>query len=242
VLIAGSLAEVIPMPVIGGLILVIGAELVVGRWPDIKLVLRTAPLSAVAMIVTFLATTQLPLHTAILIGAITSLVLYCVKASEAAKLIALTPTGDGGWVVAPVPDAVESNAVTVLNYQGVGLFAEVPRIDEEWPRVTDSHNAVVVLGMRTLPDVPSSKVLKALRKWAEQLHANGGRLIVVGVSPSTAKVLQEGGLSDVLGEDGVVLATDRVFGATEVAVSRGHRWIDAHRDIPPAPGAHPSSG
>ena len=86
VLVAGSLAELIPMPVIGGLILVIGAELVAGRWADIKLVLRAAPLSAVAMLVTFLATTQLPLHTAILIGAITSLVLYCVKASESAEL------------------------------------------------------------------------------------------------------------------------------------------------------------
>ena len=56
------------MPVIGGLILVIGAELVIGRWPDIKLVLGVAPLSALAMLITFAATTQLPLHTAILIG------------------------------------------------------------------------------------------------------------------------------------------------------------------------------
>ena len=228
------------MPVIGGLMLVIGAELVIGRWADIKLVLRAAPWSAVAMIVTFLATTQLPLHTAILIGAITSLVLYCVKASQSAQLISLVPS-DGGWVVRPVPDAVESNAVTVLEYSGVGLFAEVPRIDEEWPRVSDSHNAVVVLGIRTLPDVPSSKVLKAMRKWAEQLKANGGRLIVAGVSPSTAKVLKEGGLTEVLGEDGVVPATDRVFGSTELALSRGQQWIDGHRGTPPVPDAKPSA-
>ena len=91
VLVAGSVAELIPMPVIGGLMLVIGAELVIGRWADITLVLRTAPWSAVAMIVTFLATTQLPLHTAILIGAITSLVLYCVKASESARLVRAGP-------------------------------------------------------------------------------------------------------------------------------------------------------
>ena len=91
VLIAGSVAELIPMPVIGGLMLVIGAELVIGRWADIKLVLRAAPWSAVAMIVTFLATTQLPLHTAILIGAITSLVLYCVKASAVGDACALVP-------------------------------------------------------------------------------------------------------------------------------------------------------
>jgi SulP family sulfate permease len=45
VVLAGSLAELIPMPVIGGLVLVIGIELIQGRWADIKLVLRTAPLS-----------------------------------------------------------------------------------------------------------------------------------------------------------------------------------------------------
>jgi sulfate permease, SulP family len=227
VLVAGSLAEVIPMPVIGGLILVIGAELIAGRWPDIKLVLRTAPLSAVAMLVTFLATTQLPLHTAILIGAITSLVLYCVQASQAAELIALKRADDGGWLVAPVPETVESNAVTVLEYTGVGLFAEVPRIDEKWPRVGESHNAVVVLGVRTLPDVPSSKVIKSMRKWAEDLQANGGRLIMAGVSPAAAKVLQAGGLTEQLGPDGVVPASDRVFGATEEAVARGQQWIDS---------------
>ena len=232
VLVAGSLAEVIPMPVIGGLILVIGAELIAGRWPDIKLVLRAAPLSAVAMLVTFLATTQLPLHTAILIGAITSLVLYCVKASQAAELVALKRADDGGWLVVPVPETVESNAVTVLQYTGVGLFAEVPRIDEKWPRVAESHNAVVVLGVRTLPDVPSSKVIKSMRRWAEDLQANGGRLIMAGVSPAAAKVLQAGGLTEQLGPNGVVPASDRLFGATEEAVARGQQWIAGKRDTP----------
>jgi SulP family sulfate permease len=225
VLVAGSLAEVIPMPVIGGLILVIGIELVHGRWADIMLVLRTAPLSAVAMLVTFLATTELPLHTAILIGAITSLVLYCVKASQAAGLIALKRDSDGSWLIVPVPEKVDSNAVTVLQYQGVGLFAEVPRIDEKWPQVADSSNAVVVLGMRMLPDVPSSKVIKALRRWADDLRDHGGRLIVAGASPATIKVFRAGGLMDVLGADGIVPGTDRVFGAVEEAVRRGEEWI-----------------
>lgn len=225
VLVAGSLAEVIPMPVIGGLILVIGLELVVGRWPDIVLVLRTAPLSAVAMLVTFVATTELPLHTAILIGAITSLVLYCAKASKAAQLIRLIRADDGGWLIAPVPDKIDSDAVTVLNYSGIGLFAEVPRIDEMWPQVLDSRNAVVVLGMRTLPDVPSSKVIKSLHRWAAELRDHGGRLIIAGASPATAKVFQAGGLMDVLGPDGIVPANDRVMGAIEEAEALAKRWI-----------------
>jgi SulP family sulfate permease len=172
------------------------------------------------------------LHTAILIGALTSLVLYCAKASQAAALVALSHSGPGDWRVIPVPEAVENDAVTVLQYSGVGLFAEVPRIAEQWPRVTDSHNAVVVLGLRTLPDVPSSKVIKALRGWAHDLESNGGRLILAGVSPETARVLERGGLMDVLGADGVVPASDIVFGPAEEAVQRGERWVAAHRDTP----------
>ncbi|OWL95939.1 transporter [Mycolicibacterium peregrinum] len=227
VLVAGSAAEIIPMPVIGGLILVIGAELVVGRLPDIKLVLRVAPLSAVAMLVTFAATTQLPLHTAILIGVITSLVLYCAKAAESAQLMALTPDPDGGWQQAPVPEQCASNDVTVLHYAGVGLFAEVARIDETWPRAAGTTNAVVVLSLRSLPDVPSSVTIKALRRWAGQLTANNGRLIIAGVNPGTAEVLLRGGLDDLLGADGVVPASDRIFGALDTAVERGRAWVAA---------------
>jgi SulP family sulfate permease len=177
------------------------------------------------MVITFVATTELPLHQAIVIGAVTSLVLYCVKASQSARLVALVPTGDGGWELADVPEACPSNEVTVLHYFGVGLFAEVPRIDEDWPRVTDTANAVVVLSMRALPDVPSSKVIRAVRKWATDLEANGGRLFVAGVSPATARVLDRGGMTIVLGTDGVVPATARVFGALDDAVARGERWI-----------------
>ena len=225
VLVVGSLAEVIPMPVIGGLVLVIGVELVAGRAADIMLVLRTAPLSAVAMVITFLATTELPLHQAILIGAMTSLVLYCVKASQSATLMALTPSGDGGWDRAEVPDSCPSGEVTVLHYAGVGLFAEVPRIDELWPKVTDSNNAVVVLSLGTLPDVPSSKVIRALRKWATDLEANGGRLYIVGVSPAAAIVLEKGGITDMLGPDGMIIATKRIFGGLDEGAERGREWI-----------------
>ncbi|MET0757958.1 MAG: solute carrier family 23 protein [Mycobacterium sp.] len=230
VVIAGSAAEIIPMPVIGGLILVIGAELVIGRWPDIKLVLSVAPLSALAMLITFAATTQLPLHTAILIGVITSLVLYCVKASRTAQLVAVRQTDDGGWRIVPVPDRVASNDVTVLHYAGVGLFAEVARIDEEWPRAEGSRNAVVVLSLRALPDVPSSVAIKALRRWAGQLKAHNGRLIVSGVTPAAARILQRGGLDEILGEDGIVPAGERLFGPLETAVARARAWIAAQPD------------
>ena len=39
------------------------------------------------------------------------------------------------------------------------------------------------------------------------------------------KILYRGGLHDVLGADGIVPATDKVFGALDAAVTRGREWI-----------------
>ena len=64
--------------------------------------------------------------------------------------MALEQTDDGDFRIVPVPDECPSNDVTVLHYAGVGLFAEVARIDEEWPKAEGSTNAVVVLSMRCI--------------------------------------------------------------------------------------------
>jgi SulP family sulfate permease len=79
--------------------------------------------------------------------------------------------------------------------------------------------------MRALPDVPSAKVIVAVGKWSAELSANGDRLYVAGVSPATATVFRRGGLTDALGSDGIVVATDTLFAAVDEAVDRGRAWI-----------------
>ncbi len=132
------------MPVIGGLIIVIGCELLLGRLSDIKLVARTSSLSATAMIVTFLATTQLPLQQAIVIGAVLSLLLYCVQAARQGGLHALVPeNGPAGtaWRVAAAPARIEPGTLTVLYYGAPPCSPKPPtspRVDAKWPDTTDA--------------------------------------------------------------------------------------------------------
>ncbi|MFC9331151.1 SulP family inorganic anion transporter [Kitasatospora sp. NPDC057015] len=238
VLTLAPLAERIPMPVIGGLIIVVGAELIWGKRHDIMLVLRTSWLSAASMVLTFALTTQLPLQRTIIIGAVLSLLLYCVQAARQAKLTALAPVGDGRWRTAPLPQRLPPAEVTVLHYSGVSLFAELPRIQSDWPDSTGADRAVLVLVVRGLPDVPSSAVIKWLGRRADELHAQGGRLVLAGAEPAFEQVIRTTGLTERLGEDAVVAATPVLGESLQEAVSRGRRWIargDAGPSNPRAP-------
>jgi SulP family sulfate permease len=47
--------------------------------------------------------------------------------------------------------------MTVIYCGGVGLFGQVPGLDERWPDLSQTRGAVLIVSMRTLPGVPSSK-------------------------------------------------------------------------------------
>ncbi|MET7758930.1 SulP family inorganic anion transporter [Streptomyces sp. NPDC005389] len=226
VLVCAPLAEHIPMPVIGGLILVVGGELIWGKRHDILLVLRTSPLSSAAMVLTFLATTQLPLQQAIVIGAVLSLLLYCVQAARRSRLVALTADDTGHWHPGDVPQALPPGEVTVLYYDGVGLFAELPRIETMLPRTDHARNAVLILVMRGVPDVPSSSMAKVLRRHAHDLDRQGGRLILAGAEPGLVHAFEAAGLDRDLGPDGIVPAGGALFDPLDRAMATARAWIE----------------
>jgi SulP family sulfate permease len=229
VLVAGSLAERIPMAVIGGLIMVVGGELVWGKRRDILLVLRTSRLSSAAMVVTFLATTQLPLQQAIVIGAVLSLLLYCVQAARRAGFTALVRDADGHWSSAPVPAELTPGSVTVLAYEGNSLFAELPTLRTQLPETAGARDAVLILAVRSAPDIPSSAILKALRHYTDTLHAAGGRLVLAGVQPAHLALLRRTGIADSLGADALVPAEGPLLGPLDRAYREAQAWI-ADRD------------
>lgn len=232
VLLCGSLAERIPMPAIGGLILVVGGELIWGKRHGIALVLRTSWMSAGAMAVTFLATTQLPLQQAIALGAVLSLLLYCAQTARQARLVALVPKGDGRWETAPPPATLAPGQVTVLDYAGSPFFAELPRIETQLPSPGSVHGAALVLVVRVLPDVPSSAMLKLLDRYAQRLADRGSHLILCGVQPPLLRLLKRSGIADRLGEDGIVPATQELFGGLDMAIVAARSRISADQDRP----------
>ncbi|WP_426595604.1 SulP family inorganic anion transporter [Cellulomonas sp. McL0617] len=224
VLAVGPVAGQIPMAVIGGLLLVIGGELIVGRFGDIMLVLRTSWLSAAAMIITFLATTQLPLQDAIFIGAGLSILLYAFAESKRGRIIELTPDDTGSWTIGDPPASVPSGRTTVLHYVGGGFFAEVNRLEDEWPDPRGAHDAAVVLSLRGSAGIPSATFLRAFERASRRLGENGVRLFLCGVSPELRERLARSGTLEVLGEESVVATTPVLLESLNTAYAAAERW------------------
>lgn len=236
VLACAPLAERIPMPVIGGLILIVGGELIRGKRHDIRLVLRTSWMSSAAMTATFLATTQLPLQRAIVLGAVLSLLLYCAQAARGTRVSALVRAADGTWTTAPVPDRLPPGEVTVLYYAGVSFFAELPRVEAALPRTEGARGAVLVLVVRGAPDVPSATMARLLERRAADLRDQGGRLVLAGARPGLVRVLEATGIDRALGPGGVVPADGALFGPLERALAEARAWQAAQGGSRSRPG------
>ncbi|MEV4894795.1 SulP family inorganic anion transporter [Nonomuraea sp. NPDC055795] len=224
VLAAGSVTELIPMPVIGGLVIVIGVELVVHRMGDIKLVASTSWAPLTSMIATFLATTQLPLQHAILIGSFLSLALFCGQIAKNARLIQLTRSPQSGrWTASEPPEQLEPGQTIVLRYTGASFFAELNRINQSWPRIDHADGSILVLLLQTLPDVPSSTLMKAFQNHATKLRDAGGTMILAGVQPSLRKVLDKTGTTEIIGSDNIIPAGADTSDALQEALARADR-------------------
>jgi SulP family sulfate permease len=102
-------------------------------------------------------------------------------------------------------------------------------MDELWPQTSSTHDAVIILVVQTLPDIPSTTFLKALARRSRHLRGQGVRLMLVGVDEFTLGVFKRSGEIDVLGADNTYPETDVVFGALNQAVADAEEWIGVHR-------------
>ena len=225
VLLFGSSAELVPLAVIGGMLTVIGVELIVARVPSARLVIRTGswgPIAAMAL--TLISALFIPLQFTIFLGAGLSLVLYVVASANKVRLQEAVHLDDGGWEIHDAPTELKPDQVTVLLIQGLDFFAEVPVLEDQMPSLRGVANAVVVLIIRDVNSITSTAI-RWLERYAQELQANGGLLILADVNPVVEKELQASGALDIIGADNVFPATTRVLEAEKTAWDAAQKWL-----------------
>jgi SulP family sulfate permease len=216
-LLFGSSAEKVPLAVIGGMLVVIGIELIMARVPSAKLVLSTGEWGPIAaMVITFVSALFIPLQDTIFLGAGLSLLLYVVASSRKLRLQEGVHQEDGSWVMQDAPKSLTPNQATVLVVQGLDFFAEVPTLEDQMPSSRDVKNAVVVLVIRDMHTI-SSTGIRWMQHYFKELQANGGTLILADVNMEVYAVLKKSGALAALGEENVIPATARVLDAENQA-------------------------
>ena len=228
VLLFGSYAEKVPLAVIGGMLVVIGVELIMARVPSALLVIRTGAWGPIlAMALTFFSSLFIPLQWAIFLGAFLSLLLYVGASSRQFKLQQLVRLDDGGWEIADAPKTLSSHQATMLVVQGLDFFAEVPALDDQMPPVQGVSKAAVILVARDMQHITST-VIKWLVRYAQNLKANGGVLILTDINPKVLETLKRSGALEMLGGENVIPATKRVLGAENAAWNAAQEWLKTH--------------
>ncbi len=224
VLLFGSTAEKVPLAVIGGMLTVIGVELILARVPSARLVLRTGawgPIAAMAL--TFLSALFIPLQYTIFLGAALSLLLYIVASASKFRLQEAVRLDDGGWEMRDAPAKLASSATTVIVVEGLDFFAEVPTLDDQMPSARGVANAVVILVLRDMRTITSTAI-RWLERYARNLQTAGGALLLADVHPTVLETLTKSGALEIIGSDHVFPATPRVLEAEETAWRAAQQW------------------
>jgi SulP family sulfate permease len=218
----------IPEAVVGGLLFVIGVEIIVGRLPDARLAWRTGRRPACFLVAAFVLSLVVPLQWAIIGGAVLSLLDFVGSSGSRARFLLCTRDGTG-WVVSveEPPKTVPAGEVLVLAYEGPNFFAEVPVLLDSTPAPPpDGAPGVVVLNLGLLTSF-SSTFLKALAHYHRTLTGAGCGLVVCGVDETGLRILDTTGLRDQLGEENVVPLRYHIGENLDAGRARGEELLAA---------------
>ena len=222
VLLAAPVAELVPMPALAALLIVAGYQGL--RIQQAQMIWNTSKVSVAAMVLTFLATLFMPLHYAVLLGVVFSLLLHVIGQANQIKIMHLALVPGGFPEERPVPNTLPSDQFTVLHISGSLFFAAAKTMEKMLPSVDDTRNAVVALILRGQPEVGST-FLNVLRRYLEALRAHDSKLMLVGVDPAVRDQLARTGMLHTIGEENVFLATPQIGAAMNAAAAAAQEWL-----------------
>jgi SulP family sulfate permease len=214
--------ENVAMPAIAGVLIVIGIQII--NQEEVGDVWDIARSKRVIMIVTFLATLVLPVQQAILVGIFISFIDYAYSSSESSELLELQVREDGQLIETKPAQELAENSVTVLFSRGNNYFAAMRTLQDQLPDAKKAHNAVVIFRMRNSSEIGSTFVLAAER-YAAQLQANGGKLLLSGVTERVREQLVVTETTETISEEDLYMATDVIGESTRAAIDAAYKWL-----------------
>jgi SulP family sulfate permease len=224
VLLFANLVELIAMPALAGLLIVIGFRTL--DFDSIRTVWQTGAIPAIVMLLTLFATLVMPLQYAVLMGVGLSILLFILHQANRLKLVELVPSGKNALPIEqPAPKRLSGHKVTVLYPYGSLFYAAAKTFEENLPAAEDAREAVVIFVFRGY-DRFGSTMIAVLDRYNQVLQANGGKVMLAGLSPNVLLQLERTGLLDRIGRENVFLAHRQWGVAAYEAWDAAHAWLN----------------
>ena len=229
VLLFGNLVELIAMPALAGLLIVIGFRTL--NFDGIRTVWQTGQIPRVVMGITFVGTLVMPLQFAVLLGVGLSILLFTFHQANRLELVELIPSKNNPLPVEqPAPKKLSDHHVTVLYPYGSLFYAAAKTFEENLPAAEDAREAVVILLLRGYENFGST-MITVLDRYNQTLQANGGKLMLAGLSPGVLLQLERTGLLDRIGRENVTLAKRQWGVSAYEAYEAAQAWLDEVRPL-----------
>ena len=227
VVLAGPLAELIPLPALAGILILIGIELVY-QPHEIACIWKYSRPGRWAMLATFVSTQVLPLQYSIYVGVILSLVIYLVTSTREATVVRLVPVGGGMFREEPAPERLPSGRITILSVSGSVYFATLRAIERSLPDPRGTEGAVVILALRGRVEAGTG-LFRMLERYARRLHAQNDRLILTEVDPRLLEGLEGTGVMEAIGCENIFIATPVIGEALREAIRAAETRVPEER-------------
>ncbi len=209
ILVAGPLAELIPLSALAGILILIGAELIY-RPREIACICRYSRPGRWGMIATFISTQVLPLQYSIYVGVFLSLAIYLITSTREASVVRLVPVEGGMFREESPPGWLPDGRLTILSIAGSVYFATLHAIERSLPSPEGTDGAVVILALRGRVEAGTG-FFRMLERYARRLIAHNGRLILAEVDPRLLAGLAGTGVTEIVGPANIFVATPIIW-------------------------------
>lgn len=225
----GDQVERVAVPAIAAVLIVAGFGTY--KFAVIRDIWDVSRSSRIVMLVTFLSTLTLEIQEAVFVGVILSILDYVYTSAQDVQLVELVETSDGLFAERPCPSELSDNSITILYGWGALFFASVRTMEDLLPKVGKAQRSVVVLRLHGRSQIGST-FIQVLERYAGRLQANGGKLMLSGVSQNVWEQLARTETFETIPESDVFKADTILGHATRQAVHAAREWQAQLPELP----------
>lgn len=213
---AAPAARYVTLAAIAGVLLATALTMVSGR--ELRHVLLRDRDDRVVLVTTVAAVFIVPIHWAVLIGLVVSVGLFLGRVGRL-HLFEMVRTPEGTFREHAIDKLTGGSAITLLQVEGPLFFAHADELTQRLRTVFRRRPRVTILRMRRTQQIDFS-VLASLEGPVRAYLADGGHLLVCGLTPAIRDTLQKSPLGMLIGPENLMPANREVFGSARAAIEK----------------------